>query len=177
MSESDDYDDQDQSSDSDFQESSDDEILGSEPDGLYGNEPEYTEAEMELLEDATENSASNSDGEGSDLDSSRLENLHWCSCSECSIMPTLSESKCCQEFKGLLGEKLSNDMRCITQHAHFEDICLKTHILEASYLQHRRYKNNFSDIENMTNRYISCFVHFFYKNNLIITPSLKMPEC
>ena len=133
-----------------FVESSDE--GDSEPDGMYGNEPEYTEAEIASLGDDTELIESSSEGEASDLDSSRLENLHWCSCLECSIMPTLTESKCCQEFKSLLGDKLSNDIKCITQHPHFEDICLKRHILEASYIQHRRYKNNFNDIENMTNK-------------------------
>ena len=122
----------------------------SEPEGMYGNEPEYTAAELLLLGDSC--SATDSEGDDdSDLDSSRLENMHWCSCLECSIMPTLHESKCCREFKMLLGDKLTDGMKCITKHPHFDDICLKKHILEASYIQLRRYKNNFKEIENMNN--------------------------
>ena len=43
--------------------------------GLYNNEPEYLESELQ----ARENDDS-SDNLDSDIDSSRLENLHWCSC-------------------------------------------------------------------------------------------------
>ena len=99
----------------------------SEPEGMYGNEPEYTAAELLLLSDEA-NISTDSEGRGSDLNSSRLENMHWCTCAECSIMPTLPESKCCQEFKVLLEGKLSDEVTCITKHAHFADICLKKHI-------------------------------------------------
>ena len=51
----------------------------------YGNEPEYTEHEMNSLvySDGSETS------EEDEKDSSRLENLHWCSCENCAIMPAL----------------------------------------------------------------------------------------
>ena len=109
---------------------------GAEPDGMYGNEPEYSAAELAALDDDVINFEDDSDSEAetSGLDSSRLDNLHWCSCRECSIMPTLNESKCCQEFGTLLGDKLSNDIKCITKHPHFDDICMKRHILEQSQL-------------------------------------------
>ena len=121
----------------------------SAPEGMYGNEPEYTAAELLLLSESS--SASDAEESGSDLDSSRLENMHWCTCSECSIMPTLLESKCCQEFKILLGDKLTDEVKCIIKDPHFDDICLKRNILEASYIQHRRYRNNFKEIENINN--------------------------
>ena len=44
--------------------------------GLYCNEPEYTEEELQSLVTATTDET---------LDSSRLENLHWCTCSGCGI--------------------------------------------------------------------------------------------
>ena len=122
-----------------------------EPDGMYGNEPEYSDVELQAQNDAPSNSESDDESDD-DLDSSRLENLHWCACGECSIMPTLGESKCCHEFATLLGEKLTDEVKCITKHLHFSDICLKTHILEASYIQHRRYRNNFADIQNIGNK-------------------------
>ena len=89
----------------------------SEPKGMYGNEPEYTAAELLLLSDEANISTDSEGGRGSDLDSSRLENMHWCTCAECSIMPTLPESKCCQEFKVLLEGKSSDEVTCITKHA------------------------------------------------------------
>ena len=32
------------------------------------------------------------------LNSSRLENLHWCTCHHCIVMPTFIECKCCEEL-------------------------------------------------------------------------------
>ena len=65
--------------------------------GLYSNEPEYGEEEIKRRK--TENSnnytATSSDDE---FESSRLENLHWCSCGNCIIgyTMTLNECKCCR---------------------------------------------------------------------------------
>ena len=89
----------------------------SEAEGMYGNEPEYMAAELLLLSDEANISTDSEGGRGGDLNSSRLENMHWCTCAECSIMPTLPESKCCQEFKVLLEGKLSDEVTCITKHA------------------------------------------------------------
>ena len=50
--------------------------------------------------------------------SSRLENLHWCKCSHCTVMPTLIESKCCREYVELLGDKLYG-IKCITRAQRF----------------------------------------------------------
>ena len=72
---------------------------------------------MNILEN--ENWSVNS--EESDLDSSRLENLHWCSCFECGIALTMrvQERKCCCECKSLLGDKLK-DVKCITSNSEFK---------------------------------------------------------
>ena len=57
---------------------------------MYGNEPEYTTEEMRLLNIESDNE--DSEEETNELDSSRLENLHWCSCLNCTVMPTFAES-------------------------------------------------------------------------------------
>ena len=69
--------------------------------------------------------------EESYLDSSRLENLHWCSCFECGISLTMrvQERKCCCECKSLLGDKLK-DVNCITSNSEFNTLCLNKIVLE-----------------------------------------------
>ena len=50
--------------------------------GCYMNEPEYLEKNINAM-NILENENFSDNSEGSDLDSSRLENLHWCSCFDC----------------------------------------------------------------------------------------------
>ena len=50
--------------------------------GCYMNEPEYLEKEINAM-NILENENFSDNSEESDLDSSRLENLHWCSGFEC----------------------------------------------------------------------------------------------
>ena len=90
----------------------------------YAHEPEYTESEIKKLpplqvsSDISDDSASDEDL----LDSSRMENLHWCKCmSHCVILHTLIECKCCREYAKLLGSKLNN-IECITQHEEFHTL-------------------------------------------------------
>ena len=118
------------------------------------SEDEYHEPEYSTSPSSTE---SDSEVESDwDLNSGRLENLHWCRCLECVMMPTLVESKCCNEFRNLIEDKLPAGGQqcgvCITQNPHFADICLKKHILETAYIQHRRYRNRFTDVSSMDNR-------------------------
>ena len=54
------------------------------------------------------------ESEAEEADSSRMENLHWCTCGECCIMPSLIESKCFRECPNLLADKLDN-IKCIAQ--------------------------------------------------------------
>ena len=129
-------------------------------EGLYTNEPEYTEAEMKTMKfssDEKENSSDDSYNE--ELDSSRLENLHWCRCCKCTIMPTFKECKCCIEFSKLLRDKLEG-VRCITEHKDFDIICLHKTVLQTAFIQHCRYKKNFTDVKNMTVKYVCLYLLF-----------------
>ena len=131
---------------------------------LYGNEPEYNDDEIQNIDDSS--GETDDSEEEMQLDSSRLENLHWCTCKNCGIMPTLVESKCCKEFRGMLGDKLET---CITLNPHFPDMCLKKHILDAAYIQNRRYHGKFTDIKLISNknyrftayRQYTAWVHYF----------------
>ena len=116
---------------------------------MYGNEPEYTTEEMRLLNIESDNE--DSEEETNELDSSRLENLHWCSCLNCTVMPTFAESVCCREFADTLGDKLSGK-KCITENTHFEAVCLNPDVLETAFIQIRRYNKKSSDIKKMNNK-------------------------
>ena len=77
----------------------------------YINDPEYTEEEMKAMNFRDSDSGSTS-GEEAEQDSSRLDNLHWCTCLHCTVMPTLVESKSCKEYSELLRDKLDG-VNCI----------------------------------------------------------------
>ena len=64
--------------------------------GMYNNELEYLESELQARKLKTDDS---SDTPDSAMDSSPLENLHWCSCENCVVTftMTLQECKCCRE--------------------------------------------------------------------------------
>ena len=65
----------------------------------YAHEPEYTNEKLQKLL-PTQDISNDSSDDDNELDSSRLENLHWCKCkNHCEILSTLQECKCCQEFE------------------------------------------------------------------------------
>ena len=115
----------------------------------YVGEPEYNEEELKskTFSSESENESNESD-EDDDLNSSRQENLYWCKCTHCTVMPTLIECKCCREFQGLLDDKLENG--CITSHKNFDTLCLCNIVLETAFIRYRRYKNIFTDVKDMT---------------------------
>ena len=94
----------------------------------------------------------NSDSDD-ECDSSRLENLHWCSCQKCVIglTMTLEEAKCCREIINLLGKKIDG-LKCITENEDFEVLCINRTVLETACIRHRRYKNRFEDWNLFTNK-------------------------
>lgn len=48
-------------------------------------------------------------------------------------MPTLEESKCCQNTNVVDGKLEAENISCITKHDGFRANCLNIHVLEASY--------------------------------------------
>ena len=63
---------------------------------IYNNEPEYSKEECKKRKLDSSSDTTDSDD---NLDSSRLENLHWCTCKKCviGVTMTLDECKCCRE--------------------------------------------------------------------------------
>ena len=105
--------------------------------------------ELKKLPPVEEMSSDNSDD---DLDSSRLENLHWCRCkNNCVILHTLIECKCYREYENLLSSKLQN-IDCISQHEEFQTLCLNTSVLETAFVLHRRRNRIFKELDKMSNK-------------------------
>lgn len=154
--------------------------------GCYECEPEYTEEELRVIseKEICETSCESSEDE---LDSSRLENLHWCRCRCCVIglTMTLEECKCCKEFN-ILSEKLET-LKCITDHPDFETLILSPAVLELSFIRHRRYQGNFQDIKEINPkqfrftayRQYTAWVHYFEslgKGKRVVIPSCVVKE-
>ena len=101
--------------------------------GCYLNEPEYSQVELEKLQKLHECELSENSSSDKELNSSRLEYLHWCKCSCCVIYNTfkLVECKCCREFSTLLNDKL-NDIKCIPMNNKSEILCSNRIVLETS---------------------------------------------
>ena len=120
--------------------------------GCYLNEPEYTLEEIEKFNSTVETSK-NEESSNDEFNSSRLEILHWCKCSNCVIFQEMSlvECKCCREYESILSEKLEG-IKCITLHQEFEVLCQNKIILGTAYIQHRRYQNKFTDLKTFCNK-------------------------
>ena len=114
-------------------------------------DPEYSKEELDQMGIYEKDQDEESDeSEEEEADSSRMENLHWCTCGECSLMPSLIESKCCRECPNLLEDKL-NQVKCITQHEEFSILCLNPIVLNTAFVQYRRKKNNYRLVKSMNN--------------------------
>ena len=107
---------------------------------------------MEFSDDTKTNSYE----EETDLNSSRQENLHWWKCSHSTVMPTFIKYKCCKEFKDLLDDKLSAG--CVTNHEAFDTVTLSKSVLEVAFIKHRCYKNNFTEVKEITLKLVTFFV-------------------
>ena len=92
--------------------------------GCYEKEPHYTEFEFKEMK--TTDLGSDSCSEEKELDSSRLENLQWCSCENCVITfsMALEECKCCRKSASLLSETLGGGIKCITNNNDYNIFCL-----------------------------------------------------
>ena len=116
------------------------------------------------IEDNTPMSSEESENE---LDSSRLENLHWCKCTHCCIMPTLIEAKCCRECENLLEDKLDFS-KCITDYEEFDTLCLNEIVLNTASIQYnRRFKKNYKMVKDMNNKYVISFISYLVKIQIL----------
>ena len=127
----------------DFDISKDDFLCG------YAGEPEYNKEELKSME-FSDDTKRDSNEEETDLNPSRQENLHWCKCSDCTVMPTFIECRCCKKFKNLLDDELSSG--CITNHEAIDTLILSKSDLEIAFIV-----ANFSNILNgRSNTHLKC---------------------
>ena len=84
----------------------------------YQFEPEFTEEEIESQNLASSPVVSENE---------RGMSLDWCTCENCTILPTLNECLCCDEFDHYVTD--------------FDTVCLNPVILETAYIIYIRYKS------------------------------------
>ena len=98
----------------------------------YQLEPEYTEAELQQIEDVA-------NARRQEIKQNpRKNNTNWCLCTNCVSLPLPSECLCCHEFSLFEGNLESG--ACITDNADFRLICLNRVVLQTSYVSFLRYK-------------------------------------
>ena len=105
----------------------------------YVGEPEYNKEELKSME-FSDDTKSDSNEEETDLNPSRQENLHWCKCSDCIVMPTFIECRFAKNFKDLLDDELSG---CVTNHEAIDTLILYKSDLEIAFIV-----SNFPNILN-----------------------------
>ena len=98
----------------------------------YVGELEYNKEELKLIE-FLDDTKTNSDEEETDVNFSRQENLHWCKCLYCTVMPTFIKCKCCEKFKDLLDDKLSAGY--VTNYEDFDMLTLNKSALEMALIK------------------------------------------
>ena len=78
-----------------------------------------------------------SDTGASDEENNRIGNTEWCTCGNCVVMPTITESICCNEAQldHLMHADL--DLTCIKHHRLFPMLCLERDLLEVAMLSLR----------------------------------------
>lgn len=105
----------------------------------YDFEPIFTQQELAArvrvrVELEGEENASESDEEPAiDIRQDRLDNVNWCQCTNCGVMPTLSECSCCREIHSIR-TILANHNDCITDHDDFQTVCLNKAVLRAALI-------------------------------------------
>lgn len=96
----------------------------------YQFEPEFTEEEIEAQNDAPPPAVNVNE---------RGASLNWCTCENCTILPTFKECLCCYEFEHYVADYINEHIKCISHHPDFDTVCLSPVILETAYIIYLRY--------------------------------------
>lgn len=125
--------------------------MANEGPRAYDFEPEFTEEELMLmmLGGRREEGEANLVADEMDIDVApepqRLNDVNWCQCTNCAVMPTLSECRCCLETQNV--NLLIADNGCITQHEDFETVCLNRAVLRAVLIMRNDVRGHNVDVQ------------------------------
>ena len=114
----------------------------------YAFEPEYTPEELEALDrEQNDGCRHQREQERRGEPDERLRRLDWCSCSNCSLMPTRKECLCCKEME-LLEPFITNlDLTCFITHVDFAAVCLDKSVLKTSLAALKEFKNRVQRVD------------------------------
>eukprot|EP00795_Rhopilema_esculentum_P011048 gene11048-19899_t len=98
------------------------------------------------------------------VDVGRLQDLSWCSCGHCQIMPKANECICCQEIPEVsqkleeIGEcDQGNDRSsCITDTDALRAVCLNKWVLQTAFYQYSaQYNDHYEGPQHKKNRHVA----------------------
>ena len=99
--------------------------------------PNSVAVDIDSVREQASDSGADSEAEGDAWDGVdvetegwRLHQMLWCTCENCTRLPTIPENICCREMESL-GTKLEG-VKCVTKHADFGTICLNPAVLRTA---------------------------------------------
>jgi hypothetical protein len=85
-----------------------------------------------------------------DISVDRLNDISWCGCQHCVILPTQLECLCCSEIENTKTLMDEENIHCITEHSAFAMVCLNRHVLRTALIA-RRDLRPYSLVEPISN--------------------------
>jgi len=105
----------------------------------YAFEPLVLASQLSAVTDDSVSNHSSGESEASEQSDTRqdaedrLHNTAWCKCGHCQVMPTQTESVCCQEMSSIT-YKLSQNACCITETTSFQNVVVNQEVLDITLL-------------------------------------------
>ncbi|KAJ8048041.1 hypothetical protein HOLleu_00200 [Holothuria leucospilota] len=75
----------------------------------------------------------------------RLNNVNLCQCTNCGIMPSITECRCCHEINNI--DALRACEACITNYEDFDTVCLNKAVLRAVLIMRNDVKGHDANVE------------------------------
>nr|XP_034332376.1 uncharacterized protein LOC117691123 [Crassostrea gigas] len=100
----------------------------------YQHEPlRRKEPSQQIVNEDSDSEPSQIDDEDPTENENIPSDLDWCSCENCTIMPTARECKCCNFYTAIESRLEEASVKCITEHEGFVANCLNRWVLETSF--------------------------------------------
>ncbi|XP_053575143.1 P2X purinoceptor 7 [Bombina bombina] len=122
------------------------------------------------VEMARDLNTQSTDQDGSEMeeDSQRLQNIDWCLCGKCKLMPTVIESFCCREMEEVVS-KIQEGHNCISEHDYHQNTKDREFLKRIALITNSLGPYRLQGVENMPERAFrklayrdyTCWIHGF----------------